>query len=215
MRQDQDQVLQQVLRSGDDEVAHRLLQAFFAGYPLENLRTLLNSSDERVAKIGAWIASELGAKAAPLMDAFFALLAHRSRYVRFFVLDAVLVCATELDAALVARGVQLLRYSDDAVRWKALNFIARVPLSVLASSIPRQADANLAELTSWITRLNTIDSLSQVTARLSSPDGLKRLIACAASYRLHESNPHLLELASRSEDVEVSSFAAEQLRLLR
>jgi hypothetical protein len=214
MKQDADRTLRQVLRSGDDEDAHRLLQAFFAGYPVENLRPLLDSSDERVAKSGAWIASELGLKAAPLVDAFFALLEHRSRYVRFFVLDAVLVCATELDSALVARGVQLLRDSDDAVRWKALNFIAKVSLSVLANSVPRQKDVYLAELTSWITHLNAIDSLAQITSRLYSADGLNRLIACAASYRLHGSHPQLLELASRSEDIEVASFATEQLKLL-
>jgi|UPI000647BA4A hypothetical protein len=213
MRQDADQVFQQVLRSGRDEDAHRLLQEFFTGYSLENLRTLLSSSDGKVAKIGAWIVSELGPRAAPLMDTFFALLGHQSRYVRFFVLDAVLACATELDAPLVARGVQLLTDSDDAVRWKALNFIANIPQSVLASSVPRQTDAHLAELTSWMARLNAVDSSSQVAARLSSADGLERLIASAACCRLHESAPHLLELASNSDDVEVSSFASEQLRL--
>jgi hypothetical protein len=215
MHRHANQLVEELLQGGTDDSAHQLLEEFFRGYPVHQLRRLLDSADERVAKVGAWIASELGPRAIPLLDTFPALLSHPSRYVRFFVLDAVLVCATEADGDLLGRAIQLLRDKDDAVRWKALTFVAKASLAQLEASVSQQGDTQLAALSSWLVRLEgSSDSAAQVTAKLGDVDELERLVAAAGAYRLSKSSPHLLKLASESDDSEVASFAAEQLKLV-
>jgi len=109
---------------GNDSAANDLLTEVFRGHPVESLRRLLHSDEETAVKAGAWILSELGVRAAPMMADIVALLGHPLRYVRFFALDAVLASATSEDGVAVATAIGLINDPDDAVRWKALTFLA-------------------------------------------------------------------------------------------
>ena len=215
MYQRAEQLIEKILHDGAGDSSVRLLKEFFDGYPVENLRRLLYSADARVVKVGAWIASELGATAAPLLDAFATLLNHPARYVRFFILDAILVCATDKNGDLLARALLLLRDFDAAVRWKALTFAAKASVAQLAASAQKQVDAQLCSLTLWLAQLeNSNESAARLTAMLNSDVGIERLIAAAGALRLHSHNPYLLTLASESCDSDVASFAAEYLEIL-
>jgi hypothetical protein len=205
-----DELIERLTAGGDDETAYALLTEFFHGYPIERLRLLLRSQHEGAVKIGAWIASELGVQANPLVEEMAELLSHGSRYVRFFLLDSILSASTEQNGRSIAAAVKLIEDSDDAVRWKAMNFLARAKRSQLTAAQPYLTDTH-AQLSAWLLETEQALSTEEVIARLESPDSLSRLVAAAAAARLGSHNLSALRHAAQSSDPEVQSFALEHL----
>lgn len=196
-----------------DRAAHDLLAAFFQGYPVNRLRTLLVRPDEATVRTATWILSELGSAATPLRDTFGRLLNHPARYVRFHALDAVLTCATPQDEALLAAAVGLLNDQDDAVRWKALGFIAHASTGQLVGSMGQQSDPQLARLTRWLVDLDKDPGAGdRVIQALASPTPAVRAFAVAGACRIALNDPSPLRLALQSRHADIASFAAEQSR---
>ncbi|MFF5205019.1 hypothetical protein [Streptosporangium sp. NPDC000396] len=203
--------------SAEDNVvgpaANDLLSEFFAGYPVENLGRLLHSGDEKVVRTGAWLLSELGDLAVPLMGEVPALLAHPLRQVRFFTIEVVLVNGDAQDGPVLAQVLTLSRDPDAAVRWKVLGFLAAASPEQLAAGAEHLEDVQLKELTEWLVRLETEEfDPRDVVARLEGDDRVARLFAAAAAVRLSdEEDTNLLAHAATVEDEEIRSFALEQL----
>ncbi|QYC45637.1 hypothetical protein Nocox_40470 [Nonomuraea coxensis DSM 45129] len=216
-----DDLIARVLaHANDDDVlgpaANDLLEEVFAGYPVDNLRRLLRSDDEKVVRTGAWLLSELGELAAPLADELPALLASPLRQARFFAVEAVLN-AGDADGPLAAQALALVRDGDDAVRWKVLSFLAEAGTEQLAAGAEALADAELKELTEWLVRLDgeEVDP-REVVALLEGDDRTARMFAAGAAARLsHEEDTNLLAHAATAEDEEIRSFALERLDDLR
>jgi hypothetical protein len=122
----------------------------------------------------------------PVIADIAALLDHHLRYVRCFAVDAVLASATAEDGAAVAAAVGLIDDPDDAVRWKALTFLAWASADQLAAG-------------------------GDVLAALDDLGRLARVFAAAATVRLARLDRGPLERAAVSADPEVSTFAREQL----
>ena len=103
------------LLSGEfgDGAANDLLKQFFDGLPVSNLRAALRSEDDEVVRRAAWLLSELGVKAAPLIDEVPRLLGHSDRTVRFWALDAVLVAGDPTCGEAFALAIQLVENSDE------------------------------------------------------------------------------------------------------
>ncbi|MED7929032.1 hypothetical protein SMD20_32620 [Nonomuraea sp. LP-02] len=212
-----DDLIARVLaHANDDDVlgpaANDLLEEVFAGYPVDNLRRLLRSDEEKVVRTAAWLLSELGELAAPLADELPALLASPLRQVRFFAVEAVLN-AGDTDGPLAARALALVRDGDDAVRWKVISFLAAAETEQLAAGAEALEDAELKELTEWLVRLDTEEvDPREVVARLEGGDRTARMFAAAAAARLSdEEDTNLLAHAATAEDEEIRSFALEQL----
>lgn len=200
------------LRAGEnDSSANDLLTELFRGYPVESVRRLLHSDEESAVKAGAWILSELGVRAAPMMTDIVALLEHPLRYVRFFAVDAVMAGGTAEDGSAIAAAIGLIDDPDDAVRWKALTFLAWASSEQLAAGV-EHLPPPLRDRARWLTRaVSGAVAGSDVLAALDGPDRLARLFAAAATVRLARRDRHLLRHAAASSDAEVSSFAQEQL----
>lgn len=208
-----DRALESVAKGHTDQAVHDLLAAFFRGYPVERLRPLLLSSDEAIAKTATWILSELGANAAPLLDTFATPLNHPARYVRAHALDAVLVCTTPRDGALLATAVALLNDHDEAVCWKALGFIAHASTAQLVSSISPQPNQQLAVLTRWVVALDSDPNAAErIIQALTSTDPLERRFAVAGARRIAINDPGPITHALQSHHTDIASFAAEQSR---
>src|SRR5689334_16854459 len=95
--------------SADDGLlANDLLREFQMGYPIENLRSLLSSRDDRIVRTGAFIASELGNSAVPLLADVTRLLTHPTRTVRADAICSVLTCSTGKDEDAIASVVAML-----------------------------------------------------------------------------------------------------------
>ena len=205
---DGDALLEQVLSNATDETSNELLQAFFAGYPVERLRLLLRSDDDDVVRAGVWIASELGVAAASVIDDLAPLLWHPLQYVRFWAVDAVLAAASVADGEVIARALGLIEDGEDAVRWKVLHLLARASSEQLAAALPFTSDANLARRLRWLAGEPL--RIEDVAVRLDG-DRLDRLFAVAAAARLRSGRKQALQRAMASSDDEVRTFAREEL----
>jgi HEAT repeat protein len=110
----------------------------------------------------------------------------------------------------------LIQDPDEAVRWKALRFLAKAAKNQLSIAVPHLDSQTVAALLAWLLHSgDTQINMQEIITRLSDPDSLTRRFAAAAAARLGPHNPVLLEHAAASTDSEVSSFANEELEALR
>lgn len=202
--------------SESDGAAYELLKQYQRGTPVESLRTLLFNSDDRLAGEAAWIASELP-EGKPLLQDIGALLAHRSRKVRFWAIDCVHLWAGASDGREVAAASALIDDPDEAVRWKAMGLWAMASREQLAAALSdlRGADPKsqyIDELT-WMLGREGADS-AEVIAALNGADARRRKVAAAAAYRLAtaNNNPAALHYATSVEDTDIAQFAADMLK---
>ncbi|GAA3211081.1 hypothetical protein [Nonomuraea helvata] len=207
--------------SADDDVvgpaANDLLSELYAGYPVENLGRLLHSGDDAAVGAGIWLLSELGERAAPMMDEIPALLAHPLRRVRYFAIEVVLLCADARHGSVIAQVMNLSRDFESAVRWKVLEFLAEATDDQLAAGAAALEPGQVKELAEWLIRLDEEEEPDprDVVARLEGPDPLARLFAAAAAAHLSdEDDPNLLQHAATADDEEISSFARQRLEEL-
>jgi hypothetical protein len=207
--------MEHILKGGDDSAPDELLDEFFDGYPIDKLRLLLQSNVEQAVVSGAWIASELGRMAAPLIDELSQMLDHPSREVRFYLLDPLLCATAQEHGEAIARAVLLVRDADEAVRWKVVRFLARATREQLTAAVPHLDSDRVATLLTWLLSSgNTIENKRDIVTRLNDADPLVRLFAAAAAARLEPDDLGALERAAASTDPEIRSFAESELEIL-
>lgn len=210
-----DALIEQILTIGDIDgaVSNDLIGEFYSrGYPVEKLIPLLCSENNETVKTGAFLAEELGAKAAPLMPELMRLLEHEDRNVRYDILDAVLAAATPSDGEVIARAVTLINDPDRAVRSKALNFLARADREQLLAALPHVPDGEVSSGVSGLVDGGDAATDEQVVGRLVADDRLVRWFAGVAAARVFRRNPDPLNLAVESSDEELRAFAESQQR---
>jgi hypothetical protein len=216
MTQTADALLARV-EKGDDidgTTANDLLHEFRKGYPTEALRPLLRSEDEAVVRSATWIASELGARALPLVQELGKLLTHASRDVRFYAVDAVWGLGPMAPGDLTAKAALAVKDPEPAVRWKAMNFLARTSRERLISAAAHTAERSDVGSIAWLLDCDETDSIDAVLDRLASSDATTRLVAAAAAARIAARDQRALRLAADLPDEEVRVFAREQLETL-
>ena len=193
------------------EVTNELLDEFFDGYPLDNLRLLLRSRDHTVVAAGAFIASELSFEALPLLDDIVDLLHHPYAPVRFGALDFLLGCVGSKDTESVLKALELLEDADSRVRFMAMNFASKLPEDVLRAvkdtasvQYPITSHAKGLELV-----LNSLDlhGTDAITSGLTDTDAVLRRYAAVAAIRLAHRDPTPLRKALNSEDATIKSLA--------
>jgi hypothetical protein len=210
-----DALIERILTVGDidGKVSNDLIAEFYThGYPVEKLIPLLRSDDDKTVKTGAFLAEELGAKAAPLMPELMRLLGHRDRNVRFDILDAVLVAASSSDGEVIARAIALINDRDRAVRSKTLNFLARADREQLVAGLPHVANREVSAGLGWLVEVEESAADEQVVSRLIAEDRLVRWFAAVAAARAFRRSPDPLNRAAESSDEELREFAESQQR---
>jgi hypothetical protein len=206
-----DTLIKQLSMKPTDEGASELLDEFFSGYPVKHLRGLLTHRAEEVVKVGAWLASELGDRASPVLQEVGALLTHPSPYVQSFSLDAVLVAAAAEHGPLIARAIFLLDDMEEVVRWKALRFLTNASVQQLQLGLTHLNSAEYASIVKWLLAVIVTQAPGEIMNMAGHPDRRWRFCAAAAAARVVGANRAPLEHASASLDPEVSSFAREEL----
>lgn len=204
--------------SETDGTAYQLLTEYQRGSPIESLRVLLSSPDDRLVGEGTWIASELPEKGRLLLPDMKGLLKHRSKKVRFWALDCVLLWAGAGDGELISAAISLIDDREQAVRWKALGFISlashrqlEAALSSLKAANPGSAFIDELE---WM-QTHSENKFRELTAGLLSHEPLRRRFAAAAAFRAVKIDPEPLHLAVSSSDPEIAQFAADMLERVR
>jgi hypothetical protein len=210
-----------MLLAGEDfpgeegKAANDLLGQVLRGYPAQNLSRLIHSESNKAVDSGAFVISELGARAAQILDEVDFLLSHPSRNARFDALDAALTSASDEDGAVLAKAIMLVADPDDAVRWKALQFLARSTPDQLAASVSFLMDDHVAALVAWLAAAgNDATHLPGVLGRLSESDKTTRMFAAAAAARVAPTDRRGIEQAAALNDPEIRSFAESVISML-
>lgn len=198
------------IQSGEENenLPHELLHELYRGYPVAELPKLFDSTDVEIVKSAAWIVSELGVKGRPILDATAKLLLHPSKYVRFFAIDSVLACATSEHTDFICDVVRLLRDPEPAVRWKVMDFLARIATDHLTSTADSSFGADPpGEIVKKILTLCTNPDVDVIISHLNSENGLERQMGAIAAARISRQDPMALEQALSNRDQEVRQFA--------
>ncbi|NUO99726.1 MAG: hypothetical protein HOW71_44315 [Nonomuraea sp.] len=202
---------------GDDDVvgpaANDLLSELHSGGHVQSLTRLLRSGDDRILRTAAWLLSELGDLAEPLLDEVPALLSSPIRSVRYDAIGVVLDNADERHGSLVARVMALSEDPESAVRWKVLEFLSEASIEQLEAGASCLPPGRLRELAEWLILQDGEEpDLAGIVIRLEAGDPVTRLFAAAAAASLSdEEDTHLLERAAMVEEEEIRSFALERL----
>lgn len=211
-----DQLLEKVTQMPRDDDVMALLKAFFRGYPIGRLRKLLYSDDSTVVEAGAFIMSELGADAEPLLVDTPMLLHHASFRVRIMALDCVLVCATPQDSSYLAEAVQLMRDPNETVRLFAINFLSRCADQQLEAARQGLEEEELKKHLSWLLTLSDDEeSKRSVRERLFGSSKELRRFGAVAAIRMYNEESSLLEAAAEHPDREIREATVDRLKLLR
>jgi HEAT repeat protein len=196
-------------------IMNDLLGEFHRGYPVNNLLTLLNASNDDIVEAGAWIASELGIKGKSLLSAIAPLLRHSSNSVRFSAIDCVLLWADPTHQAELASVVGLLEDPDPGVRWKAMEFLSRASREQLQSILHvfelTQRDSAYTTGLAWLLDPKNLSS-EPIKSGLESENPILRKYAAVAARRSIEKQ-ELLSYATLNSDADVKDFAETSLKL--
>jgi hypothetical protein len=208
VKQRGDELIEHICRGGSDDDANELLAELYRGFPISNVRRLLRCDQEQVVRVAVWITSELGEAAAPLMPDIALLLRHQLPFARFFALDAVLAAASPAQGDIIAEAIRLINDDEEAVRWKAMQFLARATRQQLSAGLRHANDISIARLLKWLRDVGSED-VGEIIAAVDDVDACKRRFAAAAAARILGANRLAIEHAASAEDPEVRSFAQE------
>jgi HEAT repeat protein len=197
-------------------MATDLLTEFRRGYPIENLRPFLYSENQDLLTIGAWIANEVGEPGRPILPDVFPLLRHPSRKVRFYIIDCILLWAT--DGAELSAVTGLLDDPESSVRWKAMDFLSLATRDQLelALSHLEEVEPNSGHVRGlrWLLSPEASDA-NRVKAGLQDKNALIRKYAVVAATRISKTNREPLSYATSLTDPDVKDFADSGIRLLK
>jgi len=199
----------------DGTAANELLTGYFSGSPIETLRILLSSSDDRLVGVGTWIAAELAESGKPLLKDVQGLLGHRSKDVRFWAIECVHEWAGPANGDVLASTVALVDDTERAVRWKAMTFLALASGEQLQAAAAQFGATNpdspyLDELKCLLGPEGSTGTL--IIGRLRGDDALRRKFAAAAAFRIAKNDSEALRYAASVDDSEIAQFAGDMLK---
>lgn len=198
----------------DGLLGNHILKQFHHGAPLEYLQPLLLSPDERLASLGAWIASELGEQGKPLLSVVGGLLRHPAKKVRFWIIDCILLWASPSEAREITQVVRLIDDPEKAVRWKAMDFLFRASRDQLESALAfldkEEPGSSNARGLRWLLS-DAGRNAETVEGELRSPGTRMHKYATVAAVRMSAENRHPLLVAASSDDPEIAKLAGRWL----
>lgn len=203
------------VRNGDSDAAYELTNHFRRGFPLERLRELFRSDQPDVVASAAYIASELGSTATPLIDEFPRALAHPESWGRSAGLDCVWNCATTGHGALIAHALLLLDDPSIYTRGVAILHLEYAPAALIMAALPFLKAARHYAVLTWFASGKSRDH-AEIVSKLRSEDPLERRVALAAAARPTGAaasgsiqDEEALIAAAETGDPEVAMFAKD------
>lgn len=190
--------------------AYDLLQAYFAGLPLETLRPLLRSDDVFVQRSAAFVASELGREAWSLVDDVIPLLRSTDRHVSYYAMEVLTVCCEGVHAELFAHVARMVDSDDDVLRALAMRLVSNADRSQLEAA-QRLFDTSNPRQRTHSNALRTLAAGDRVepgviAAMIHDADPLVRRYGAIAAKRLLRESPSLMLEVGASEDADLGRF---------
>jgi hypothetical protein len=166
-----------------------------------------------VVEVGVWLASELGSKGRPLIDDIALMLDHRSIRVRYFAIDFMMTNIRARDAHAIRRVLDLMNDPAQTVRTEVMKFLAMIPVDVAlaAKEVNHSRSGRAVEARGLALVVDAVAARDAVAIGrgLADEDAGVRRYAGAAAARLRKYDRGPLDLALRSEDADINTFATE------
>jgi hypothetical protein len=125
-----------LVMAGDERCfGQELYGAFRKGFPIENLRPMLRSSDPEILGFGSYLVYELGARARGVIDDIVPLLESEYPQVRSDAMIALMGCATRFEGTALGKIICLLDDPDPFVQRGAMRFVQNCEDSQLAAGV--------------------------------------------------------------------------------
>lgn len=208
-------------RFAEEHKAVLLLKAYFDGFRLETLRSLIKSDDENIKSVAAFIVSELRGNAVSLIDDIIELLKDRSPSIQWDALEALMCCAVGDHSAKFLLVVEQLKNQHRGIRLRVMRLICNADneqidaaLGVLLRGVVRGREMEAHRIGLELLRQDTNISMDQFKSALNSDDEIIRKYAAIVAARVSSEYPSMLQICSESFDLEVSEFSQKKLAAL-
>lgn len=216
-----DKLLKKLLGHGTLEEksgpANDLLDEVFRGYPVEEIRALLRSTDPDVVRIGAWLVSELGELAKPLLGEMSDLLRSKTPFVRFYSLDCILTCAGATNGSVLGVAVKLIDDDHHGVRRKAIDFLVRAERAQLQAALDwfeSQAEFE-GEYVTGLRQIVRGNGRGEIERLLRSDSPVLGRLGLVAVLRQSGEEDVTIRLAMSAKDPEVREIIRERVSGIR
>ncbi|MCP5087959.1 MAG: hypothetical protein GY952_14290 [Rhodobacteraceae bacterium] len=137
-----EKMIELVMSGKDSDFCQELCSAFWNGFPMENLRPLLVSTDPEILSLGSYIIYELGAKARCLLDDIVPHLDNEDAEIRANAIIALGECATKFDKSAIGKIIEMLDDPDSFVQRIAMRFVQSCDRGMLNVGIFQAAKMN-------------------------------------------------------------------------
>ena len=117
------QVLNPDYENSDGRLSNDLLDEFHRGYPIENLKLLINSDLLSARGTAAFIATELGLKVTPLLKEIASLLDMPTPRARYDAMETLWKCSTHRDGWAMGAVLHCLEDPWPGVRSGAIDAV--------------------------------------------------------------------------------------------
>ena len=209
--QNVEKTIEYIRNGGNGSAGNELLSEFFRGYPVVNVLRMLDGPEDALVSTGAFIASELGHAAAPIVADLEPYLNHTLVQVRFDLIDSILMCAEPRHGSVIAAAVRLVDDSEKVIRSRVHFWLARIGRGQLLASLEFLGDGDLADRVHWLASIRT--NPQSILEKLGSISGVDRLFGVTAAVRIALLGGSMSPLreATRSDDFEVSTIAKDAI----
>lgn len=207
------ELLQEPERFDGEGKAYSLLQFYFHGFPLQTLVPLLGHNNVHVRRSAAFVVSEIGKAALPLVDHMAKLTIDSDRHIQWYALESVMVCSAEESPENFVHVAIKLECDDLSICQLAMRLISRSTTAQLKAALHQAGKGNFLS-NSHAVGLALLLRLSEVADRvlldhLESPDKLIQRYGAIAALQRSAASPVLLAAARRSGDPAVAEFARD------
>jgi hypothetical protein len=150
-----EKMIKLVMSGKDSDFSQELWSAFENGFPIENLRPLLVSDDQKVLGLGTYLIYELGEKVRCLLEDIVPLLGNENPQIRGDAVIALGECATKFDTLALGKIIELLADTDPFVQRIVMRFIQSCERNMLNVGVFKAAEMNpnttFSELPKYLT----------------------------------------------------------------
>jgi hypothetical protein len=199
--------------AGDGELANDLLSEFGKGFPLENLRLLLDSPNEHVTATAAFLMTFYGFKLRRFLPEITRLLDCKYPYTRGDTIEVLRECTTPQDGKVLGRVLMHLDDENPGVRWKVVQFICTVDpwqLNAGLRNAARMRPDSVFAILDRVYRRDRTTTAEDIRWLIGHSDPVARRFGAALAARpIYVVDERLLDIAALSDDAEIVRLAKD------
>jgi len=174
----------------DGSFTQELYSAFYNGFPIENLRPLLASTNKETQSLGVYLVYELGERLYPLVAEITDLLENESPSFRFDAIIALTECTTKDDAAALGQVIFCFDDHDTFVHRGVIQFVQkakqwqlRLGVNEAARLRPDGVFGELPKILFATTRSGCVPWVDKIKTFLNHSDPIARRFGVALALR--------------------------------